>query len=166
MRPRPTDEVGRPDPETIALVRESCGAITDRPELISERFYFHLFELAPSVRPMFAADLTPQHERMTRALLDAVREADDPDTVERRLQQMGARHGLYHGAAAEHYPFVGRALVRAVRDVAPAWSPMTGSAWVQVYEWMAAHMVLGAERGAELVAENPALLTGRHGGTG
>jgi hypothetical protein len=47
---------------------------------------------------------------------------------------------------------VGRALVRAVRELSPKWSTAVGSAWVQVYEWMAAHMILGAAHGGSLSA--------------
>jgi len=77
-----------------------------------------------------------------------VRCADDPVAVERLLQRMGAAHGRNHAVAPEHYPYVGRALVRAVRDLSPRWSSSVGAAWVQVYEWMAAHMILGAENSA------------------
>jgi hemoglobin-like flavoprotein len=146
MRPRSAEEVGRPDQATIEKVRESCAAVIDRPAQIAEAFYRHLFELAPAVRDMFPADMSLQHERMSRALLEAVRAADNPELVEDLLRKMGARHRAY-GAIAEHYPHVGRALVRAVRDLSPTWSPSVGSAWVQVYEWMAAHMLVGAEPG-------------------
>jgi hemoglobin-like flavoprotein len=141
-------EVGRPDAQTIEIARESCAAVADRPAQLAECFYEHLFELAPQVRAMFPADMSIQHERMSRTLVDAVRAADDPAAVERLLQRMGAAHGRNHSVVAEHYPYVGRALVRAVRDLSPGWSTAVGSAWVQVYEWMAAHMVLGAENSA------------------
>jgi hemoglobin-like flavoprotein len=137
--------VGRPDAETIRIARESCAAVADRPAAIAETFYVHLFELAPAVRDMFPADMSIQNERMSRTLLDAVRNADDPEKVERLLQRMGAAHARNHAVIAEHYPYVGRALVRAVRELSPRWSAVVGSAWVQVYEWMAAHMVLGAD---------------------
>jgi hemoglobin-like flavoprotein len=136
------------------MVRESCAAVADRPAQIAESFYQHLFELAPSVRGMFAQDMTTQNDRMSQALMDAVRGADNPARIEYVLQEMGARHARHHGAVPEHYPYVGHALVRAVRDLSPRWSTAVGSAWVQVYEWMAAHMVLGAERSAGFTAED------------
>jgi hemoglobin-like flavoprotein len=140
--------VGRPDAETIQIARDSCAAVADRPAALAESFYHHLFEMVPEVRGMFPADMSMQHERMSRTLVDAVRGADDPVAVERLLQRMGAAHGRNHAVVPEHYPHVGRALVRAVRDLSPRWSPSVASAWVQVYEWMAAHMILGAENSA------------------
>lgn len=137
--------MGRPDAETIEIARESCAAVADRPAALAECFYHHLFELAPAVRTMFPPDMSIQHERMSRTLTEAVRQADDPDAVERLLQRMGAAHARNHAVIAEHYPYVGRALVRAVRDLSPRWSSSVGAAWVQVYEWMAAHMCLGAD---------------------
>lgn len=165
MRPRSAAEVGRPDAETIQIARESCAAVADRPAALAESFYAHLFELAPQVRTMFPEDMSVQHERMSRTLTDAVRAADDPAAVERLLQRMGAAHGRNHAVVAEHYPYVGRALVRAVRDLSPGWSTAVGSAWVQVYEWMAAHMVLGAENSAAHTEQRPAQ-TGPRSGPG
>jgi len=145
VRPRTTAEVGRPDAATVELARESCAAVADRPAALAESFYQHLFELAPAVRPMFPANMSLQHERMSRALTEVVSRANEPDAVEPLLQRMGAAHARSYGAAAEHYPYVGRALARAVRDLSPRWSPTMGAAWIQVYEWIAAHMVLGAD---------------------
>lgn len=123
--------------------------------------------MVPEVRGMFPADMSMQNERMSRALVDAVRGADDPDGVERLLQRMGAAHGRNHGVIPEHYPHVGRALVRAVRDLSPRWSPHVASAWVQVYEWMAAHMILGAENSAAHVdAHRASYSSGFHGSYG
>jgi hemoglobin-like flavoprotein len=132
------------------MVRQSCVGVADQPVLLAESFYRHLFELAPAVRGMFPADMSVQNGRMSQALLAVVRGADDPARMEAFMQQMGARHAHYYGAAAEHYPYVGRALVRAVRELSPRWSTAVGSAWVQVYEWMAAHMLLGAAHGGSV----------------
>jgi hemoglobin-like flavoprotein len=122
---------------------------------LAESFYWHLFDMVPEVRAMFPADMSMQHERMSRTLVDAVRGADDPAAVERLLQRMGGAHARNHAVIPEHYPHVGRALVRAVRDLSPRWSPVVASAWVQVYEWMAAHMILGAENSTAHTQHRP-----------
>lgn len=149
-------EVGRPYAATIEIARQSCAAVADRPVVLAETFYSHLFDLAPEVRGMFPADMSMQHERMSRTLVDAVRDADDPAAVERLLHRMGAAHARNHAVAPEHYPYVGRALVRAVRDLSPQWSSSVGAAWVQVYEWMVAHMILGAESATARTEETAA----------
>jgi hemoglobin-like flavoprotein len=161
-KPRGPAEVGRPDAEVITKVQRTCAAVSDRPVLIAESFYRHLFDLAPGVRGMFADDMSLQHERMCRLLLDAVTQAaKDPGAVELLLQRMGAQHARHFDVVPEHYPFVGRALVRAVRELSPEWSTDVGSAWIQVYEWLAAHMVLGAERGTGLYVANPLAVSSR-----
>jgi hemoglobin-like flavoprotein len=154
VRPRSAIEVGRPDAATIQIARESCAAVADRPVALAESFYWHLFDMVPEVRAMFPADMSMQHERMSRTLVDAVKGADDPAAVERLLQRMGGAHARNHAVIPEHYPHVGRALVRAVRELSPRWSPVVASAWVQVYEWMAAHMILGAENSTAHTAQH------------
>lgn len=161
-KPRSPAEVGRPDAAVISKVQRTCGAVSDHPVLIAEAFYRHLFELAPGVRGMFAEDMSLQHERMCRILLEAVSQAEhNPGAVELTLQRMGAQHMRHFDVVPEHYPYVGRALVRAVRELSPEWSTDVGSAWIQVYEWLAAHMVLGAERGTGLYVANPLAVSSR-----
>jgi hemoglobin-like flavoprotein len=162
VRPRSAIEVGRPDDEVIRIARESCAAVADRPAALAEAFYAHLFDMVPEVRGMFPADMSMQHERMSRTLVDAVRGADDPAAVERLLQRMGGAHARNHAVIPEHYPHVGRALVRAVRELSPRWSPVVASAWVQVYEWMAAHMILGAENSAAHTAQHRTVMGYHH----
>jgi hemoglobin-like flavoprotein len=161
-KPRSPAEVGRPDAAVISKVQRTCASVSDHPVLIAEAFYRHLFELAPGVRGMFAEDMSLQQERMCRILLEAVSQAEhNPGAVELTLQRMGAQHMRHFDVVPEHYPYVGRALVRAVRELSPEWSTDVGSAWIQVYEWLAAHMVLGAERGTGLYVANPLAVSSR-----
>jgi hemoglobin-like flavoprotein len=161
-KPRGPAEVGRPDADVISKVQRTCAAVSDNPVIIAEAFYRHLFDMAPAVRGMFAEDMSLQHERMCRILLEAVAQAaQNPGAVELTLQRMGAQHARHFDVVPEHYPYVGRALVRAVRELSPEWSTDVGSAWIQVYEWLAAHMVLGGERGTGLYVANPLAVTSR-----
>ena len=153
--PMRLQSVRRPSDETIAVVVDSCSAVADRPVVIVERFYEHLFALVPETRAMFPADMTMQNEKLCKALLDAITSLGapgGPDATEAALRRMGAWHGRRHSVVPEHYPYVGRALVRAIRDVSANWAPSVGSAWVAVYEWLAATMIAGGIE-AELEAE-------------
>jgi hemoglobin-like flavoprotein len=139
--PRPPQLVGRPDPTTASLVQTSCELVSDRPVVLAERFYAHLFAMAPDVRAMFPPDMTLQTEKLCAALLDAVRSLDNPEAMETQLSQLGAAHRSMYGVTADHYVYVGHALVRAVRDVSGhIWTTQLSSAWILVYEWIAAHM--------------------------
>jgi hemoglobin-like flavoprotein len=146
----------RPGPELVEAVRRSCREVADHPIRLAESFYYHLFRLAPAVRPMFPADLGPQTDKLCRALLHAMSNLDRPGPFEEQLARLGAIHHRAHGVKAAHYPVVGRALVGAVRDVASVtWSPSTCAAWVAIYEWLAWHMIRGAA-GAGDQSELPA----------
>src|SRR5262249_29588823 len=117
----------------------------DRPVALAEAFYAHLFDLAPGVRRMFPRDMTAQNERLCRALLDAIRALVEPERhaagMERHLARLGAQHAQLYGVEPEHYPYVGHALVRAVRDLSGDRSVAVSSAWVWVYQWMSDHML-------------------------
>lgn len=140
--------VPRPSAEVIGAVRASCRAVADQPVVLAEAFYTHLFEMAPQLRAMFAPDLTGQMQKMSDTLLGAVAALETADTVELEaaLRRLGAVHGTQYGVEADHYRYVGHALTRAVRDVSgPAYSGYLSSSWIAVCQWVAAHMVAGAE---------------------
>jgi hemoglobin-like flavoprotein len=140
-----TGPLQRPNAEAMAIVRRTAAAVADRPAALAERFYYHLFELAPAVRGMFPQDMTAQNERLSRALFDAVIALVDPDRhaarMEDNLHRLGAHHARRYGVQPEHYPYVGHALVRAVNDVSGDSSASTSSAWIWVYEWISVHMI-------------------------
>ncbi|MCY9786352.1 globin domain-containing protein [Nocardiopsis sp. EMB25] len=146
MAPRSLAHVPLPDQSVIDAVRRSCSELPTGSTRLAETFYKHLFQMAPGVRSMFADDLRPQHRRMAQALLQVVQYLDTPDEVARELRALGAQHHGELGVQPEHYPYVGRALVRAVSEISPTWSSSMSSAWVLVYEWITANMLAGVEQ--------------------
>lgn len=140
--------VQRPSPAVIATVQASCRAVAARPVRLAEEFYAQLFEMAPQLRSMFPADMTGQMQSMADALLGSIRMIATTDGVELEaaLHRLGAGHRTRYGVEAEHYLYVGHALTRAVREVAgPAYTGSLSSSWIAVYQWIAAHMIAGAE---------------------
>ncbi|CAL9422959.1 Flavohemoprotein [Nocardiopsis dassonvillei] len=148
MTLRRVSEVPLPDRETIDLVRRSCVDVPEGSARLARSFYDNLFEMVPAVRDMFSNDLRPQQQRMADALLSVVRHLDEPDEIARYLRDLGRQHHRELGVLPEHYPYVGRALVRAVSEVSPTWSSSMSSAWVLVYQWITANMLAGAEEAA------------------
>jgi len=144
LQPRRINEVPLPSASVIEAVRESCASLPAGSTRLSECFYANLFVMAPDVRAMFQDDIRPQQKRMAEALVEVVRYLDAPDHVAQFLRELGAQHYRELGVKPEHYPFVGRALVRAVSEVSPTWSSSMSSAWVLVYEWITATMLAGA----------------------
>lgn len=150
--------VPRPSAEVIGAVRASCRAVANRPVALAEAFYAHLFEMAPQLRAMFPSDLTGQMQTMSDTLLGAVAALETADTVELEavLRRMGAVHGTQYRVEPEHYRYVGHALTRAVREVSgPAYSGYLSSSWIAVTQWVAAHMIAGAEAGPEVDDPSP-----------
>ncbi|MDE3719858.1 globin domain-containing protein [Nocardiopsis sp. N85] len=145
MTLRRVSEVPLPDREIIDLVRQSCVDLPEGSTRLAKSFYDNLFEMVPAVRDMFSADLRPQQQRMADALLSVVRHLDSPDEIAHYLRRLGRDHHRDLGVLPEHYPYVGRALVRAVSEVSPTWSSSMSSAWVLVYQWITAQMIAGAE---------------------
>lgn len=141
---------GRPDPEALAVVQRTASVVADRPVALAEAFYQHLFQLAPGVRSMFPADMTAQNDKLCRALFQCIRALSTNDGeatgMEFALRRLGAQHANRYAVKPEHYPYVGHALARAVRDLSQDWSTTCTSSWIWVYAWMSEHMLAGSER--------------------
>lgn len=140
--------VRRPSRAVIEAVQASCAAVADRPVRLAEEFYAQLFGMAPQVRGMFADDMTAQMQTMTDVLLGAIARIAAADTVELEatLRQLGATHRTRYGVPNEAYLYIGHALTRAVREVAgPAYSGSLSSCWIALVQWVAAHMIAGAD---------------------
>ncbi|WP_170323899.1 globin domain-containing protein [Cryptosporangium phraense] len=149
MIPRLPDETRRPDAATMALLRESRAAIAARPVDLAAAVYRHLPSFAPRTKELMAATVRSHGERIVEELLRAVEVLDALAVLSEDLRKLGAEHAAEHGVPAEHYPYVGQALVRAVRELFPdADTGPVGSAWLEVYEWVAAEMLAGAVEGA------------------
>jgi len=136
--------VVRMEPDSVRLVQRSVRFVEDRPVELAERFYAHLFWLAPETRAMFPPDMTAQSDKLCRALVAAVEGLGTPWSIEPVLRQLGADH-LKYGVRPEHYTPVGQALLCAVRELAGnSWESSLGTAWVDVFEYLAGAMQAGA----------------------
>ncbi|GAA2544568.1 hypothetical protein GCM10010210_14290 [Pseudonocardia hydrocarbonoxydans] len=141
-------QVRPPSRAVIEAVQASCAAVAQRPVRLAEVFYANLFEMDPQLRGMFAADMTDQMQTMTDVLLGAIAQIATRDTAELEvtLQALGAAHRTRYGVQNRHYLYIGHALTRAVREVAgPAYSGALSSSWIALYQWVATHMVAGAD---------------------
>ena len=112
---------GRPAPRDLAVIEASLAAVRQRPVVLAESFYGHLFEIAPSARAMFAPDLTDQMQRMTDLLLAALaglrdegaavpRPGDPLPPLERSLHVLCAVHRDRWNVLPAHYRSIPHAL--------------------------------------------------------
>ena len=159
-----TTDIPLPSRKVIDLLRYSCSELPSWSPELGKSLYRNLFQVTPDIRDVFASsDLEEQRQRTTDALLRVIHHFDEPHEVANHLQRLGAAHHEHLGVRPDHYPHIGRAMVRAVSDVSPTWSSSTSSAWVPTYQWVTAHTLTGAQMalGAKKAAAEGAA-TARH----
>ena len=141
-----------PTATDIALVRRSFDLVVPIAGVAADLFYERLFYMAPSLRPMFPADMRDQKRKLMMMIALAVNGLSDLDTLAPQLMQLGARHAGY-GVKDHHYKVVGDALIWTLeRGLANAWTPEVERAWVRVYLLMAATMQAGADEARTMQA--------------
>jgi NAD(P)H-flavin reductase/hemoglobin-like flavoprotein len=115
------------------LIRRTMEEVEHRSDAVTAYFYALLFVQYPELRDYFPASMDVQRDRLFRALLTAVRLADDKKVLNQYLSGMGRGHRKY-GTRPEHYPAVGECLLAALAQYAPeSWSEETEEAWVRAY---------------------------------
>jgi nitric oxide dioxygenase len=133
-------------PETIRLVRASFADIAPVSEEAVTAFYDRLFTAEPSLRRLFADDLTAQKRALTATLKVAVDGLDRLDELVPIVEQLGIRHARY-GVQPADYPVVGGALLWTLeQQLGPKFSPAVREAWTTVYALLASTMQTAAER--------------------
>ncbi len=134
--------------QTIALVQGSFEKVAPIADVAAGLFYKRLFELDPSLRPMFPADLTEQKKKLMQMLTVAVRGLNRLDQIVPAVQALGRRHAGYH-VKAEHYATVANALLWTLEQgLGPDFTPDVKAAWVEVYTVLADTMI-AAQRDAQ-----------------
>jgi len=122
------------------LVQESFATIAPIADDAAVLFYRRLFELDPSLRPMFRGDMAEQRKKLMHMLTAAVKGLDRLDQLVPVVQDLGRRHVRY-GVTDGHYETVGAALLWTLEiGLGKAFTPDTKDAWVTVYGLLATTM--------------------------
>jgi hemoglobin-like flavoprotein len=128
------------------LVRESIEALEDLAGPMTVLFYGRLFELDPSLRPLFHIDIREQATKLMAMLQTVVDSLDHFDQVRPQLAELGARHVTYH-ARPEHYRTLRDALLWALgRALDMQFDRETKAAWIVLLDAISESMLAGAER--------------------
>jgi hemoglobin-like flavoprotein len=126
------------------LVQSSFAKVVPIADTAADLFYTRLFEIDPTLKPLFKGDSKEQKKKLMQMLAAAVRGLDDLDALVPIVRDLGARHGGY-GVKEEHYATVAEALLWTLeKGLAEAFTPETREAWVEVYGLLAATMKNGA----------------------
>jgi nitric oxide dioxygenase len=131
--PRAQQEGQAMSPEEIALVRDSFAKVHPIARQAAELFYGRLFEVAPTVRPLFKGDMHQQGAKLMAAIAMVVASLDRLETVLPAIQDLARRHVAY-GAAPAHYAVVGDCLIWTLgQGLGETFTPATKEAWTKAY---------------------------------
>jgi len=133
--------------EQILIVRETFALIAPRADLAAMLFYKRLFELEPSLRPMFRGNMEEQAKKLMQMLGAAVRLLDRPESLVPVLEDLGRRHVGY-AVRDEHYEIVGTALLSMLKEtLGTSFTPEAQEAWTTLYGFVAGTMKRAANEG-------------------
>ena len=128
-------------PDQVKLVQDSFAKVAPISETAAVLFYDRLFEIAPSVKPMFPDDMTEQRKKLMAMLAVVVSGLANLESILPAASALATRHVSY-GAKAEHYPVVGAALLWTLeKGLGEAWTPDVASAWTEAYGTLSGFMI-------------------------
>ena len=137
-------------PKQIAVVQTTWQEVIPIADTAAELFYNTLFELDPTLRPLFKGDIKAQGEKLMKMITVAVNGLNRLDEIVPAVRALGQRHVGY-GVEDPHYDTVGEALLLTLEHgLGKAFTPEVKAAWVTVYDLLAATMKAAA---AEVSAE-------------
>lgn len=117
----------------ILLIKNSWSFVAKHPQESGELFYQKLFELDPSLRPLFNGNIDHQAGKLIKMLTYIILNLQNLDDLSGEIQQLAARHANY-GAQARHLITVGQALLYSLEHVnGSRWDHETSRAWQEVY---------------------------------
>jgi hemoglobin-like flavoprotein len=136
-------------PDQVTLVQQSFARVAPISEAAAVLFYDRLFEVAPSVKPMFPADMTEQRKKLMATLAVVVGGLGNLESILPAASALAKRH-IGYGAKAEHYPVVGGALLWTLeKGLGDGWTPEVADAWTAAYGTLSGFMIAEAYGSAE-----------------
>lgn len=132
-------------PEQIRLVQSSFQKIIPISDTAADLFYLKLFELDPSLRPLFKGDIQEQGRKLMHMIHAAVLGLDSEcgllhHTIIPTVRNLGKRHASY-GVQSKHYATVGAALLWTLEQgLGKDFTPETKTAWTDTYTLLAGVM--------------------------
>ena len=126
--------------EQKVLVQSTFAKVAPIADDAAAMFYARLFELDPSLRPLFTTDLTEQGRKLMQMIAVAVNGLDRLDELVPAVRQLGIRHARY-GVKDQHYDTVAEALIWTLeRGLGSDFTPAVKDAWTAVYGVLATTM--------------------------
>jgi hemoglobin-like flavoprotein len=141
--------------EQKLLVQKTFEMVAPIAEVAAGLFYGRLFEVDPSLKPLFRGDLKDQGKKLMSTLKVAVQSLDRLDALIPTVQALGRRH-LAYGVRDEHYDTVGACLLWTLeKGLGAAFTPEVKDAWATVFGVLAKVMKDAANEVAPLSMRAP-----------
>jgi hemoglobin-like flavoprotein len=139
-------------PNQIAAIQASFAKVAPISEQAAELFYGRLFEIAPSLKPLFRGDMREQGRKLMATLAIIVNGLANLDVILTSASALAKRHTEY-GVKAEDYAPVGEALLWTLeRGLDAEWTPELAAAWGAAYGLLSEFMI-GEAYGRSAAAE-------------
>jgi hemoglobin-like flavoprotein len=136
------------DAAEITRIRRGFGAVATDADRFTAGFYTRLFELAPTLRPLFPDDLSGQRDKLKHMLAMLVAGLDRPAALRPTLATLGDRHRSY-GVVKADFVVVGQALLDTLRaHLGEQFTPADRRAWSTLYARITAIMTMGTAHAA------------------
>jgi hemoglobin-like flavoprotein len=125
------------DSKCIEIVQQSWNCVLPISGRAAALLYQRLFELDPSLRPLFKSDFESQGGKVTSMITRVVVNLDNLSVLVPAIEDLGRRHVGY-GVQARHYALVGAALLWALEHtLGEDFDAETREAWSRAYTILA-----------------------------
>jgi len=131
-------------PDQIHLVQSSFAQVVPIKDAAAELFYARLFELDPTLKPLFKSDMAEQRTKLMAMIGTAVSGLTRLEAIVPAVQALGERHVAY-GVKAADYDTVGAALLWTLeKGLGKGFTPDVREAWITCYGLLADTMKAAA----------------------
>jgi len=122
--------------QQIELLQRAFAKVDPVAQEVGDLFYGRLFEMDPSLRPLFTGDIKAQAKMLMTAIGLAVQRLDHPDVVTSQVALIGQRH-LNYGAMPADFDKFGAALQWALEQtLGDAFTPSAKDAWTEAFKFI------------------------------
>lgn len=126
--------------DEIDLVETSFARLGAVTQALGAAFYARLFEIDPSVRPLFNHSMEAQALKLMQVLSFCVGNLREPEKLLPAVRDLGRKHVGY-GVEQHHYATVGMALFHTLNaSLGDTWTPDVESAWRRAYTTISSEM--------------------------
>ena len=132
-------------PQQIRMVQDSFRNVAPMGAEVADMFYQRLFQLDPSLRPMFSGDMQEQGRKLITMIGFAVQGLTRLDELVPQVMELGRRHAGY-GVQPSHYDTVAEALLWTLEQgLGDQFTDPLRAAWTEAYGVLAKTMMAGAQ---------------------